>query len=127
MVSCVLIDKNPFERGRISCLLDELGVVSHQLSDIEVALQFCHDNTPDVVMLEASALPEAKEFLRLVRHQGRSTGRPVVILYATETSMAAMGDSILNGAAEFMMLPFDLDLLRFKLSQSGVLLAAAAA
>jgi two-component system, chemotaxis family, chemotaxis protein CheY len=126
MVSCLLIDQNRFERGRISCLLDELGVQPHQLSDIQGAIQFCRDNTPDVVMLEASALPEAKEFLRLVRQQGRSTGRPVVILYATDTSMAAMGDGILNGASEFMMLPFDLDLLRFKLSQSGVLLAAAA-
>ena len=40
--------------------------------------------------------------------------------------MAEMGESILNGASEFMMVPFDLDLLRFKLTQSGVLLSAAA-
>ena len=69
---------------------------------------------------------QANEFLRLVQHQNRNTGRPVVIHYACETSMAQMGDSILNGASEFMMVPFDLDLLRFKLTQSGVLLAAAA-
>lgn len=126
MVSCLLIDKNPQERGHISGLLDQLGVVSHQLSDMEAAIRFCHENKPDVVMLDASALPEAKEFLRLVRYQSRNTGRPVVILYATSASMAEMGDSILNGAAEFMVVPFDLDLLRFKLQQSGVLLAAAA-
>jgi DNA-binding response OmpR family regulator len=126
MVSCLLIDKNPGERARVSGLLDQLGVVSHQLTDMEAAIRFCHENKPDAVMLDASALPEAKEFLRLVRYQSRSSGRPVVILYATETSMADMGDSILSGASEFMMVPFDLDLLRFKLQQSGVLLAAAA-
>ncbi len=126
MVSCLLIDKLPLERGRISCLLDEIGVVSHQLSDLEAAILFCHENKPDVVMLEASALPEAKEFLRLVQRQNQNTGRPVVILYASETSMAAMGDSILSGASEFMLLPFDRDLLHFKLSQAGVLVAQAA-
>jgi two-component system, chemotaxis family, chemotaxis protein CheY len=126
MVSCLLIDNTPIERDRISGLLDQLGVVSHQLSDIEAAIRFCHDNKPDVVMLDVSALPHANEFLRLVRYQNRNTGRPVVILYASDASMAQMGDSILNGASEFMMVPFDLDLLRFKLTQSGVLLAAAA-
>ena len=126
MVSCLLIDNNALVRGRICGLLDQLGVVSHQLSDMEAAIRFCHVNKPDVVMLDASALPQANEFLRLVQHQNRNTGRPVVIHYACETSMAQMGDSILNGASEFMMVPFDLDLLRFKLTQSGVLLAAAA-
>jgi two-component system, chemotaxis family, chemotaxis protein CheY len=126
MVSCLLIDNNTYERGRISGLLDQLGVMSHQHSDMEAAIRFCQDNKPDVVMLDASALPHANEFLRLVRYQSRNTGRPVVILYASDASMAQMGDSILNGASEFMMVPFDLDLLRFKLTQSGVLLAAAA-
>ncbi len=126
MVSCLLIDKNLEERSRISGLLDRLGVNSHQHSDMETAIRFCHENKPDIVMLEASALPEAKEFMRLVRYQSRNTGRPAVILYAIDASVAEMGDSILNGASEFMMVPFDLDLLRFKLQQSGILLAVAA-
>ena len=126
MVSCLLIDQNAAERTRISGLLEQLGIGCTQLADVEEAVQFAHENKPDVVLLDASALPRAKEFLRLVRYQSRNTGRPVVILYATETSMMEMGESILNGASEFMMVPFDLELLRFKLTQSGVLMAAAA-
>jgi two-component system, chemotaxis family, chemotaxis protein CheY len=126
MASCVLIDENVAERSRIAALLNQLGISAHGISDVEEGIRYCHAQSPDVVLLDASALPRAKEFLRLVRHQSRLTGRPVVILYAHEADAAAMGDSILNGASEYLMLPFDLDLLRFKLMQAGVLVAEAA-
>jgi DNA-binding NtrC family response regulator len=126
MVSCLLIDENAVARTTVSGLLAELGVTTMQLSEVEDGIRFCHENKPDVVLLEASALPRAKEFLRLVRHQGATTGRPIVILYATSADMSVMGESILSGASEFIMAPFDRDLLRFKLMQSGVLQAQAA-
>jgi two-component system, chemotaxis family, chemotaxis protein CheY len=126
MVSCLLIDENTTERSRISGLLDELGVAAHQIADVGQGIRFCRENRPDVVLMEASALPRAKEFLRLVRYQCRNTGRPIVILYASETDVVSMGDSILSGASEFLMVPFDSELLRFKLTQSGVFAARAA-
>jgi two-component system, chemotaxis family, chemotaxis protein CheY len=126
MVSCLLVGQNQDESRHIAGLMSQLGVSSHALADIEPAIRYCHDNRPDVVMLEASSLPQAQKFLRLVRYQNRSTGRPVVIVYSTEANVAQMAESILNGASEFMIMPFDLDLLRFKLMQSGVLLATAA-
>jgi PleD family two-component response regulator len=126
MVSCLLIGQSTHECRHISGLLDQLGVTTHVLTAIEPAVDYCHDNKPDLVMLEANSLHVAQDFLRLVRHQNRSTGRPVVIVYAAEANVALMAESILNGASEFMIMPFDLDLLRFKLTQSGVLLAVAA-
>jgi DNA-binding NtrC family response regulator len=126
MVTCLLIDENAAARTEIAGLMAQLGVTTSQLAGVEDGLRFCHENQPDVVLLEASTMPLAKEFLRLVRHQYSNTGRPTVIFYAADASMAVMGESILSGASEFIMAPFDLDLLRFKLSQSGVLLAHAA-
>lgn len=126
MVSCLLIDENATARDHVEGLMLQLGVRTSQLADVEEGVRFCQDNQPDVVLLEASVLPRAKEFLRLVRHQCRNTGRPIVIFYSSDATMSVMGESILSGASEFMMAPFDLDLLRFKLTQSGVLLAIAA-
>jgi len=45
----------------------------------------------------------------------------VVILYANEPDAEEIGQSILEGAADFIMQPFDLELLQFKLRQAGVL------
>jgi two-component system, chemotaxis family, chemotaxis protein CheY len=126
MVTCLLIDENQAERARIAGLLDQLAIGTTELSDVDAGVHFCNANRPDVVLLEATALPRAEAFLRLTRSQSRQTGRPVVILYASKTNMANMGQSILAGASEFLMVPFDLELLRFKLTQSGVLVARAA-
>jgi two-component system, chemotaxis family, chemotaxis protein CheY len=126
MVSCLLIDDNTAESARIAGLLGELGVHATALADMEEGIHHAHTNRPDVVLIETSTVPRAKEFLRLVRYQGRSSGRPVVIFYAASATMADMGEVILNGASEFMLAPFDLELLAFKLQQSGILVAEAA-
>lgn len=126
MVSCLLLEDNVLECARVTALLSELGIQCTTMVDVEEGIRFANANTPDVVLMEASTVPRAKEFLRLVRNQSRSTGRPVVILYASSASMADMGDGILSGASEFMMAPFDASLLEFKLVQSGVLKAKAA-
>jgi DNA-binding response OmpR family regulator len=126
MVSCLLLDDNAFESTRIAALLAELGVQCTAIADVDEGIGFANANTPDVVLMEASTVLRSKEFLRLVRNQNRSTGRPVVILYASSATMSDMGEGILNGASEFMMAPFDVGLLEFKLVQSGVLSAKAA-
>jgi DNA-binding response OmpR family regulator len=126
MVSCLLLDDNELDCARITALLGELGIHCTAMVDIEDGIRFANSSTPDVVLMEASTVPQAKEFLRLVRNQNRDTGRPVVILYASSATMSDMGEGILSGASEFMMAPFDVSLLEFKLVQSGVLAARAA-
>jgi two-component system, chemotaxis family, chemotaxis protein CheY len=126
MVSCLLIDDDFAESARVMELLLQLGMKSTLLTDMEDGIRHVHANSPDVVLMEASTVPRAKEFLRLVRLQGRSSGRPVVILYSKSASVSEMGEGIINGASEFMMAPFDLELLEFKLVQAGVLVAHAA-
>jgi DNA-binding response OmpR family regulator len=126
MISCLLIDDNEEERARIAALLQELHISSTMICDLEEGIRFAQENTLDVVLMEASKAPHSNEFLRLMRYQGRNTGRPVVILYASTASIAEMGEGILSGASEFLMAPFDVGLLEFKLMQSGVLVAKAA-
>jgi hypothetical protein len=46
---------------------------------------------------------------------------PVVFLYAETPDTEMFGQSILEGAADVLMMPLDRDLLRFKLRQAGIL------
>lgn len=126
MISCLLIDDNELECTRIAALLQELNIFCTTISDVEDGIRYAQENTLDLVLMEATVAPRSNEFLRLMRYQGRNTGRPVVILYASSASMSDMGEGILSGASEFMMAPFDVELLEFKLLQSGVLTAKAA-
>ncbi len=121
MVNCLLIDKNPNERQRMLQILNGLGLNCDERSGAEEGIRFCHERRPDVVVMEASGVPAVKEFLRLVRYQGQKTSRPVVILYANKPDIADMGETIMQGAADFLMMPVDRDLIQFKLEQAGVL------
>jgi two-component system, chemotaxis family, chemotaxis protein CheY len=121
MVECLLIDRDPLERHRVSLLLSDLGLDFAESSAALDGLQYCNDNSPDVVVMAAS--PEGmtpSDFIRRVRRTARGK-KPVVILYADKPDADEIGQSILEGAAEFIMQPFDRELLQFKLHQAGVI------
>ena len=121
MVNCLLIDKNPAERQRLHQILGGVGIHCEERDGAEEGIRFCHDSNPDIVVMEASGVTATKEFLRLVRYQGRQSSRPIVILYADKPNMASVGETIIEGAADFLVKPFDRELLLFKLEQAGVI------
>ncbi len=126
MVSCILIDKNSDERQRVQGFLISLGIACDACESPEEGIQLCREGQPDVVIMESSTLPAARDFLKLARHQGRNNNRPIVLMYSKKADMEIMSGSILEGAAEFLVSPFDRDLLRFKLEQFGIFQAKAA-
>ncbi len=121
MVRCLLVEKNAAERSRIMGFLNGFGFECIAREGADDAIRFCQESQPQVVLMEASALPATKEFLRLMSYQGRSSKRPIVILYSESPDLSAMGSSIIQGASDFLVSPFDRDLLHFKLEQAGAL------
>jgi two-component system, chemotaxis family, chemotaxis protein CheY len=121
MVECLLIDKDAIERKRVSQLLGDLGLSFAESSAAIEGLKYCNDNFPAVVVMAASTEGMApSDFIRQVRRTPRGK-KTVVILYADTPDAAEIGQSILEGAADFIMQPFDRELLQFKLHQAGVI------
>ncbi len=121
MVECLLIDKDATERKRVSLLLGDLGLSFAESSAAIDGLKYCNDNFPAVVVMAAATEGmAASDFIRLVRRTPRGK-KTVVILYADTPDAAEIGQSILEGAADFIMQPFDRELLQFKLHQAGVI------
>lgn len=121
MTSCLLVDQNQSERQRVLRLLDGLGLDTTQTGAPEDALKYCNDNSPDVVMMAAGPQNSPlSDFVARLRH-GIGGRKPVVILYAEKPDMEMIGQSILQGAADVIMKPFDSEILHFKLKQAGVI------
>jgi len=120
-VSCLLIDGNAAERSRIGDLVRGFGMDCVERAGAAEGIRYCDEKQPEVVLMDATARLEVDEFLRGVRQQARGRKMPVVILYSEAPDMASMGQSIIEGAAEFMVKPFDGRLLSFKLEQTGLL------
>jgi two-component system, chemotaxis family, chemotaxis protein CheY len=121
MTSVLLIDEDGAELQRLGAMLGGLGLDLIKTGQGDEALKVCNDNSPDLVMLAASSSrTRSKDFVKRLRRPSHGKS-PIVILYADKPDMELIGQSILQGAADFIMKPFDRDLLQFKLKQAGVL------
>ena len=122
MTRCLLIAESAKERGDLLPILKRLGLHCETREGMEEGIEFCDAQMPDVIIMEASVRPATREFLKMVRLRGQGQAAPIVILYASNPDMQAMGASILEGAAEFLVKPFNDSLMRFKLELAGVAL-----
>lgn len=120
MTKCLLIDDEGYERRRLQSLLHGLGLETDSTSGAEDALKYCNDNSPEVVMMSADT-PAAGERDLLKRLRRPVRGKPpVVFLYAGKPDTALIGRSIIDGAADVLIMPLDRDILEFKLRQAGI-------
>lgn len=121
MTKCLLIDRDGASQRSLRDMLGTLGIDTAQASAAEEAVQFCNDNAPDVVMVSAAASDlQPHELMKRLKRSGK--GRPpIVFLYAEQADTALIGQSILEGAADVLMTPFDRDILQFKLRQAGII------
>jgi two-component system, chemotaxis family, chemotaxis protein CheY len=118
---CLLIDGDAGERSKVHGLMANLGFDCAEMKGADEGVRYCQDHQPDVVVMNATHLHAARDLLRLTRYNGKASGRPVVILYADRPDIDQLGESILDGAADFLVKPFNQDLLKFKLKQAGLL------
>ena len=120
MTRCLLIDEEGRGRQHLGEMLSGLGLEMSQTNGADEAVRFCNDNSPEVVMLSARANGGApKEFVKRLRMSARGKP-PVVFLFAETPDTEMFGQSILEGAADVLMMPLDRDLLHFKLRQAGI-------
>lgn len=120
MTRCLLIDEDGKGRRYLEQMLSGLGLETALSAGADDALRYCNDNAPDVVMVSADNRSVQPSDL-VKRLQFASNGKPpVVFLYSAHADTEVIGQSILEGAADVLMMPFDCEILRFKLKQAGL-------
>jgi DNA-binding NtrC family response regulator len=120
MTKCLLIDEDNKGRRYLQQMLSGLGLETALTAAADDALRFCNDNSPELVMVSAKArglVP--KELVRRLRVASPARP-PVVFVYSDTPDTEMFGQTILEGAADVLMMPFDRDLLHFKLQQAGI-------
>jgi two-component system chemotaxis response regulator CheY len=124
MKTCLVVEDSAVLRQIAARLLRELGVEPREAATAEAGLEACRAARPDAVLLDWD-LPSlaALDFLRGVAGLDASE-RPVIILVATENDHQQFTLAKAAGAAHHILKPFDLETLRGKLAEIGVLPAA---
>lgn len=121
MQHSLIVDDSPTVRRAVRQIVEKLGFDASEAGDGRAALVACGDRMPDVVVLDWN-MPEM-DGLAFLRSLRKTPGgdRPVVIFCTTVNEVHQIEEALDAGADEYVMKPFDEEILRHKLCQTGVL------
>jgi two-component system, chemotaxis family, chemotaxis protein CheY len=121
MKTCLVVDDSRVVRKVARRILEELNFLIEEAADGRLALDLCLKQMPDAVLLDWNMpVMSGIDFLRQLR--GTPGGEaPIVVLCTTHSDVAHIQEAIAAGANEYVMKPFDVDILETKFAQVGLL------
>jgi two-component system, chemotaxis family, chemotaxis protein CheY len=121
MKTCLVVDDSKVIRKVARRILEELQFSIDEAVDGRDALEQCSRRMPDVVLLDWNMpVMNGLEFLKSLRTANLER-QPVVVFCTTENDMAHIRAAIDAGANEYIMKPFDREIIEAKFAQVGVL------
>lgn len=121
MHTCLVVDDSRVVRKVARRILEGHGFAVEEAEDGQVALDLCRARMPDSVLLDWNMpVMNGIEFLKALR-QEFGPDRPPVLFCTTENDISFIEQAIEHGAQEFIMKPFDAEILLGKFAQVGLL------
>ena len=119
--TCLVVDDSRVVRRVARRILETQGFTVREAEDGQQALLACREAMPDSVLLDWNMpVMSGIEFLRLLRKMdGGQT--PIVVFCTTENDIQHIQEAITAGANEYIMKPFDSEIIESKFSQVGLL------
>ncbi len=121
MKSCLLVDDSRVVRQIARKILQDLQFSCTEAEDGKVAYECCQKQLPDAILLDWN-MPNMNgiEFLRLLR-QLPGGDQPKVLFCTTEADLTHIKEALAAGANEYIMKPFDSEILQTKFAQIGLI------
>jgi len=121
MKSCLVVDDSRVVRTVARRILQGLSFEVREAANGQEAIISCLSAMPDVVLLDWNMpVMNGIEFLRALRAVPGGEA-PVVVFCTTESDITHIRQAIDLGANEYIMKPFDSEILELKFAQAGVL------
>ncbi|MCW9034364.1 MAG: response regulator [Alphaproteobacteria bacterium] len=119
--SCLIVDDSKVIRMVARKILQELGFATVEAADGQEALDACIKEMPEAVLLDWNMpVKSGIEFLRDLRKMDGGDS-PIVVFCTTENDIEHIQEAIESGANEYIMKPFDSEIIQAKFTQVGLL------
>jgi len=121
MKTCLVVDDSKVIRTVARRILESLDFEIREAADGEQALARCAERMPDAILLDWNMpVMDGLTFLKTLR--GSAGGEsPVVVFCTTENDVSHIRQALEAGANEYIMKPFDKEIVERKLEQVGLL------
>ena len=121
MKTCLIVDDSKVIRMVANKILRELGFATEEAENGQMALDACKRRMPDAVLLDWN-MPVMDGLQFLVELRAMENGRlPVVVFCTTENDLNHIQRALEAGANEYIMKPFDAEIIQTKFIQTGLL------
>ena len=121
MKQCLVVDDSSVIRKVARRIMEEVNFQIIEAENGQEALNQCQNNLPDVILLDWNMpVMDGLEFLTQLRKEPNGND-PKVIFCTTENDMDHITQAISAGANEYVMKPFDKEIIHSKLQEVGLL------
>lgn len=118
---CLVVDDSGVVRKIARRIAEELGFDVREAEDGQKAYEACQDTMPEAILLDWNMpVMSGIEFLEKLRQMPNGT-YPKVVFCTTENDMAHIQRAMIAGANEYIMKPFDTEIVQSKFIQIGLI------
>ncbi|MGJ4927561.1 response regulator [Bradyrhizobium sp. HKCCYLS2038] len=126
MSSCLVVDDSSVVRKIARRILEELGFSVVEAEDGEKALELCTKSLPEAILLDWNMpVMDGYDFLGRLRRLPGGEG-PKVVFCTTENDIDHISRALNAGANEYIMKPFDKEIVAAKFQEVGLIQALSA-
>jgi two-component system, chemotaxis family, chemotaxis protein CheY len=121
MKTCLVVDDSSVIRKVARRILEGLEFQILEAENGEEAIETCKKQLPDAILLDWN-MPkmDGYDFLRVLRRLPGGDG-PKVVFCTTENDVAHIARALHAGANEYIMKPFDKDIVEAKFQEVGLI------
>lgn len=121
MKHCLVVDDSSVIRKVARRILEDLSFEIVEAEDGKQALDLCRERMPDAILLDWNMpVMNGLEFLAALRKEPGGA-EPKVVFCTTENDVAHIARAMRAGANEYIMKPFDREIVEAKFSEVGLI------
>jgi two-component system chemotaxis response regulator CheY len=124
MKTCLVVDDSRVIRKVARRILEDLSFHVEEAADGAQALTYCRGNMPDAILLDWNMpIMNGLDFLKNLRADPGGD-QPIVVFCTTENDISAIAQAMECGANEYIMKPFDSEIVQSKFAEVGLVYPA---
>lgn len=121
MKTCLIVDDSQMIRRVASRIVQDLGFDAIEAANGSEAMQACSKDMPEAILLDWNMpVMDGMDFLQALR-KVPGGNNPVVVFCTVERDVNRIMQALEAGADEYIMKPFDGEIVESKFYQTGLL------
>ena len=122
MKTCLIVDDSKVVRKVVRRIIETFGFNILEAENGQEAVDQVKANSVDVIILDWNMpVMDGLECMKVIRADSSLAAQPIIIFCTTENDFSKIQTAVVAGANEYVMKPFDEQIIAGKLRQFGLI------